>query len=58
MPRKAFVADVEAAAELNFPGICDVSRGDDDGEVNVSFMPSSGALIEISMCAQPGMPFQ
>jgi hypothetical protein len=54
MGRKDFIADVQGASELAIPGISLVARGDDDGEVNVCFVPPSGAPIELSMLAQPG----
>ncbi|KAH7397638.1 hypothetical protein BKA64DRAFT_672448 [Cadophora sp. MPI-SDFR-AT-0126] len=52
MPRKAFVADVQAAAEKNIPGISSVVRGPDD-DVIVTFVPASGAPFEINLMAQP-----
>jgi ubiquitin-conjugating enzyme E2 Q len=55
MGRKDFIADVQGASELAIPGISLVARGDDDGEVNVCFVPASGTPIELSMLAQPGM---
>lgn len=54
MPRKAFVADVQAADEKKIPGISSVVRGPDD-DVIVSFVPASGPPIEINFMAQPGM---
>lgn len=54
MPRKAFVADIQAAAEQNIPGISSVTKGPDD-DVIVSFVPVSGGPIEIILMAQPGM---
>jgi hypothetical protein len=55
MPRKQFIADVQAAAGKIIPGITSVIRGDDDGEVVACFVPPTGAPIEISLLAQPGM---
>ncbi len=49
MPRKQFIADVQIAAESNIPGITAVARGDDDGEVIVTYSPPTGAPIEISL---------
>jgi len=54
MPRKQFIADVQAAADKNILGITSVVRGDDDGEVVACFSPPTGAPIEISLLAQPG----
>lgn len=54
MPRKQFIADVQVAADKSVLGITNVARGDDDGEVVASFVPPSGAPIEISLMAQPG----
>jgi hypothetical protein len=54
MPRKQFIVDVQAAADKTILGIANVARGDDDGEVVVSFVPPSGVPIEISLLAQPG----
>jgi ubiquitin-conjugating enzyme E2 Q len=52
MPRKAFIADVKAAAEKPIPRISAVGRGDDDGDVNFVFSPVSDALpIELSVLA-------
>ena len=53
MPRKAFVADVQATAERNIPGISSVVRGPDD-DVIVTFVPASGPPFEINLMAQPG----
>lgn len=55
MPRKAFVADLATAAEQNIPGVTAVARGADDNEVVVCFSAAGGALIEITLMAQPGM---
>jgi len=54
MPRKQFIADVQVAAENSIRGITSVTRGDDDGEVIASFVPPTGAPIEVSLLAQPG----
>ncbi len=54
MPRKQFIADVQAAADKRIAGITKIARGEDDGEVVVCFVPPSGAPIEISLLAQPG----
>ncbi|RDW64904.1 hypothetical protein BP6252_10555 [Coleophoma cylindrospora] len=51
MPRKAFVADVAAAAESDIPGIVSISRGADDGDVNFDFVPNSGERIELALLA-------
>lgn len=52
MPRKAFIADVTAAAEKPSPRISGVVRGDDDGDVNFIFSPlSDGPPIELSALA-------
>jgi len=49
MTRKAFIADVAAATERNIPGVVNVSRGDDDGEVNFDYAPVSGDRLEITV---------
>lgn len=54
MPRKQFIADIQAAADKKILGITSIARGDDDGEVVASFAPPTGAPIEISLLAQPG----
>lgn len=54
MPRKQFIADIQAAADKKILGITTIARGDDDGEVVASFAPPTGAPIEISLLAQPG----
>jgi ubiquitin-conjugating enzyme E2 Q len=52
MPRKAFIADVTAAADKPIPRISGVVRGDDDGDVNFVFSPvSDGLPIELSLLA-------
>jgi ubiquitin-conjugating enzyme E2 Q len=51
MPRKAFIADVTAAADKAIPKISGVVRGDDDGDVNFVFSPASGPPIELSVLA-------
>lgn len=51
MPRKAFIADITAAAGQAIPRISGVGRGDDDGDVNFVFSPLSGPPIELSMLA-------
>ena len=51
MPRKAFVADIAAAAEKSIVGVSVVVKGDDDGDVNFCFMPTSGVPIEIGLLA-------
>ncbi|KAH9220067.1 hypothetical protein DL95DRAFT_443142 [Leptodontidium sp. 2 PMI_412] len=52
MPRKAFVADVQAAEEKHIPGISSVARGPDD-DVIVTFFPAIGSPFEINFMAQP-----
>ncbi|KAL2069945.1 hypothetical protein VTL71DRAFT_14625 [Oculimacula yallundae] len=52
MPRKAFVADVQAANDRNIPGISSVVRGPDD-DVIVTFTLASGTPLEINFMAQP-----
>jgi ubiquitin-conjugating enzyme E2 Q len=54
MPRKQFIADVQAAGDKNILGITSIARGDDDGEVVACFVPPTGSPIEISLLAQPG----
>lgn len=55
MPRKAFVADIQAASAQNTPGITAVTRGADDNDVIVCFTPASGLPIEITAMVNPGM---
>ena len=57
MPRKQFIADVQLAAEANIANITAVARGDDDGEVIVTYVPPEGAPIEIALLASPGEYF-
>jgi len=56
MTRKAFIADVKAASEKPITSIVDVVRGDDDGDVNFVFTPTSGAPIAVGLLAL-GMSF-
>ena len=51
MPRKAFIADITAAAGQDIPRIISVDRGDDDGDINFVFSPLSGPPIELCMIA-------
>ncbi|KUJ15334.1 uncharacterized protein LY89DRAFT_783500 [Mollisia scopiformis] len=53
MPRKAFVADIQAAAAQSIPGITSVTRGADDNDVIVLFTPASGLPIEITVMVTP-----
>lgn len=55
MPRRQFLADIQATADLRIPGIGSIERGPDD-DVLISFIPATGPPIEIVMMAQPGMP--
>ncbi len=48
MPRKQFIADVQLAADSSIAGVTAFARGDDDGEVIVTYSPPTGAPIEIS----------
>ncbi|XMA17142.1 hypothetical protein WAI453_009933 [Rhynchosporium graminicola] len=52
MPRKAFIADVQAANAKSIPGIASVLRGPDD-DVIVTFVQASGQPLEINFMAQP-----
>jgi len=51
MTRKAFLADVKAASEKQIPGISEVTRGDDDGDINFVFAPTTGVPIVIGLLA-------
>lgn len=51
MTRKAFIADVAAAAAENISDVVSVLRGDDDGDVNFCYLPPSGDPIEIGLLA-------
>ena len=51
MARKAFNLDVSTASEKKIPGIVTVAKGDDDGDVTVTYAPASGPPIEIGMLA-------
>lgn len=51
MPRKAFLADVTSTSEQALSNILDVKRGDDDGDVNFVFVPTTGASIAIGVLA-------
>jgi ubiquitin-conjugating enzyme E2 Q len=54
MPRKAFLADFETAKVQRIRGITSVSRGENDEDINVCFVPPVGAPIEITLLTQPG----
>jgi len=54
MPRKAFIADIQASIDKNIPAITAITRGNDDNEVIACFVPQTGSSLEISMLAQPG----
>ncbi|EPE33440.1 UBC-like protein [Glarea lozoyensis ATCC 20868] len=49
MGRKAYIADVAAAAALSIPGITSVVKGSEDGDVHVCYTPATGLPIEISL---------
>ena len=51
MPRKAFLADVAMAASKLISQVIDVKRGDDDGDIDFQFVPSSGDPIHIGLLA-------
>jgi hypothetical protein len=54
MARKTFIADFEISRKQNIPGISSVARGENDEDINVSFVPHGGVPIEIVLLAQPG----
>jgi hypothetical protein len=49
MGRKAYIADVAAAAALSIPGITSVVKGSEDGDIHVCYTPATGLPIEISL---------
>ncbi|KAK6585901.1 hypothetical protein PZA11_000958 [Diplocarpon coronariae] len=51
MPRKAFLADIQAAIDLKIPGISSITKQDE--ELLVTFVPASGHPIEIILVVQP-----
>jgi len=51
MPRKAFLADINSASGKVIANVTDLERGDDDGDVNFVFTPSSGEPITIGLLA-------
>lgn len=55
MPRKAFLADIQAAAAQSSPGITSITRGADDNDVIICFTASTGLPIEITAMVNPGM---
>lgn len=55
MPRKAFIADFEAAKLQGIPNITGISRGESDEDINATFVPDNGTPIEFCLLAQPGM---
>lgn len=55
MPRKAFVAHIKEAIENPPKGLSSVSKGEDDGDLNMTFTPSSGEPFKISLIVTPGM---
>ena len=54
MPRKQFIADLQAASESTIQCISGVARGTDDESVYATYTPSSGLPIEIELLVQPG----
>lgn len=54
MPRKQYLADLEAAATSSFPNITGVARGEDDNAVAL-FVPAHGSPIEINMNTDPSL---
>lgn len=51
MPRKAFIADVAAAASKSPAGVTNVSRGAEDGEVNFQYIIEGESAIGIRLIA-------
>ncbi|KAG9231149.1 hypothetical protein BJ875DRAFT_487289 [Amylocarpus encephaloides] len=49
MGRKAYIADVAAATAANIPNISSVTKGTEDGDLHLSFVPHTGAPMEISI---------
>lgn len=43
MPRKAFMADLAAASQVTIQGVSNIARGAEDGEIEFTFTPASGA---------------
>lgn len=57
MPRKAFIADIDAAANAGIPGMTGICRGEDDGDVSVCYATNTGLSVEISLLVTPGKHF-
>lgn len=52
MPRKAFMAHLAAARQSSIPGISNIARGAEDGEIEFTYTPDSGSeAIMISVMA-------
>lgn len=51
MPRKAFLADVTAAANKLSPNIIDVKRGDDDGDIDFIYISPACPPVSIGLIA-------
>jgi hypothetical protein len=51
MTRKAFIADVASAAAGSIPGVSQVVRGTEDGELDFSFTSVYGQLINVHILA-------
>ncbi|RDL41264.1 uncharacterized protein BP5553_01243 [Venustampulla echinocandica] len=55
MPRKAYIADaaavIDQAAAQNSPGITSITKGSEDGELHICFVPPTGLPIEIQLIA-------
>jgi hypothetical protein len=51
MPRKAFIADVTAAAATSVTGVSGVVRGEEDGELDFSYALSPAESINVHLIA-------
>lgn len=51
MPRKAFLADLASAAARGFQGVTRISRGDEDGEIDLRFELSQSSAVGIRIIA-------
>jgi hypothetical protein len=51
MTRKTFIADVASAAAGTIPGVSQVVRGQEDGELDFSYTSASGQKINIHVLA-------
>jgi hypothetical protein len=49
MGRKAYIADVADAIAQTTPGITNVVKGTEDGDLHLCFTPSNGLPIEMSL---------